>query len=172
MAEQIIDVGTAPNSGTGDPLRTAFIKTDNNFDQIWAAGPVGTNVRIQNNVISTLQVNQDLALSPNGVGNVRLNNNTIPGANNTWFLGSITNRWRGLFVGNVNAGNISISGNLTVDNGFVRTAQVTVSNLPTPFAGARSFVIDADTRTWGNLAVGNAANAVPVWADGSNWYIG
>jgi len=114
MAEQIIDVGTAPNSGTGDPLRTAFIKTDNNFDQIWAAGPVGSNVRIQGNVISTLQVNQDLALSPNGVGNVRLNNNTIPGANNTWFLGSVTNRWRGLFVGNVTAGNITINDGLTV----------------------------------------------------------
>lgn len=67
---------------------------------------------------------------------------------------------------------VLFAGNLTVGNGFVRTAQVTVSNLPTPFAGARSFVTDADTRTWGNLAVGSAANAVPVWADGSNWYIG
>ncbi len=136
MAEQIIDVGTAPNSGTGDPLRTAFIKTDNNFDQIWAAGPVGSNVRIQGNTVSTLQVNQDLALSPNGTGNVRLNNNTIPGANNTWFLGSTTNRWRGIFVGNVTAGNISttslnvpgdayIGGNLTVVGNTIQIGNIT-----------------------------------------------
>jgi hypothetical protein len=136
MAEQIIDVGTSPNSGTGDPLRTAFIKTDNNFDQIWAAGPVGSNVRIQGSTVSTLQVNQDLILSPNGVGNVRLNNNTIPGANNTWFLGSTTNRWRGLYVGNVTAGNITttglnvpgdayIGGNLTVVGNTIQIGNIT-----------------------------------------------
>jgi cytoskeletal protein CcmA (bactofilin family) len=114
MAEQIINVGTAPNNGTGDPLRTAFIKTDNNFDQIWAAGPVGTNVRIQGSTVSTLQVNQDLNLSPNGTGNIRLNNNAIPGANNTWFLGSTTNRWRGLYAGNVEAANLTVTSGLTV----------------------------------------------------------
>ena len=36
MAEQlIIDYGTAPNSGDGDPLRDAFIKVDENFSNIW-----------------------------------------------------------------------------------------------------------------------------------------
>jgi hypothetical protein len=126
MAEQIIDVGTAPNNGTGDPLRTAFIKTDNNFDQIWAAGPVGSNVRIQNNVVSTLQVNQDLALSPNGVGNVRLNNNTIPGANNTWFLGSTTNQWRGVYANSITAGNVTINNNLVVPGDVTIEGNLTV----------------------------------------------
>lgn len=126
MAEQIINTGTAPNNGTGDPLRTAFIKTDNNFDQIWAAGPVGSNVRIQGNTVSTLQVNQDLALSPNGTGNVRLNNNTIPGANNTWYLGSVTNRWRGLYAGNVDATNISVSNGLTVNGDVGISGNLTV----------------------------------------------
>ncbi len=64
------------------------------------------------------------------------------------------------------------AGNVTVGNGYVRTQQVLVANLPTPLSGARSFVTDADTRVWGNVAVGGAGNAVPVWADGSAWYIG
>lgn len=31
MAYEIINIGTAPNDGTGDPLRTAFSKTNANF---------------------------------------------------------------------------------------------------------------------------------------------
>lgn len=31
MALEIINVGTSPNDGTGDPIRTAFIKSNNNF---------------------------------------------------------------------------------------------------------------------------------------------
>ena len=160
MAEQIINVGTAPNNGTGDPLRTAFIKTDNNFDQIWAAGPVGSNVRIQNNVISTLQVNQDLALSPNGTGNVKLNNNTIPGANNVWYLGSTSNRWRGLYVGNVVAGNISIAGSLVVPGDVTIGGNLTVEGDTIQIG---NIVTDTKTIQLANTAqTGAAANGSGV----------
>ena len=36
MAQEVINVGTNPNDGTGDNLRDAFIKTDNNFDDLYA----------------------------------------------------------------------------------------------------------------------------------------
>lgn len=65
-----------------------------------------------------------------------------------------------------------IIGNVVVESGVVITNTYTVSSLPSATAGARSFVTDADTRTWGNLAVGGAGNTVPVWSDGSSWYIG
>jgi hypothetical protein len=35
MAQEIIDVGTAPNDGLGDPIRTAFIKCNDNFTQLY-----------------------------------------------------------------------------------------------------------------------------------------
>lgn len=35
---EIINVGTSPNDGEGDPLRTAFIKVNNNFANVWATG--------------------------------------------------------------------------------------------------------------------------------------
>lgn len=35
MSQQIIAVGPAPNDGLGDPLRTAFIKTNNNFTELY-----------------------------------------------------------------------------------------------------------------------------------------
>ena len=40
MAQEIIYVGAAPNDGTGDPLRTAYIKTNNNFTELYARAQV------------------------------------------------------------------------------------------------------------------------------------
>ena len=34
MAIEIINVGSAPNDGQGDPVRTAYIKTNNNFTEL------------------------------------------------------------------------------------------------------------------------------------------
>ena len=36
MTQQIIYVGAAPNDGDGDPIRTAFIKTNDNFSELYA----------------------------------------------------------------------------------------------------------------------------------------
>ncbi len=36
MAKQTIDLGTGPDTGTGDPARTAFTKTNDNFTQLFA----------------------------------------------------------------------------------------------------------------------------------------
>jgi hypothetical protein len=35
MTQQIINVGNAPNDGEGDPIRTAFIKSNDNFTQLY-----------------------------------------------------------------------------------------------------------------------------------------
>ena len=41
MAKQVIGIGTTANDGTGDPLRTAFTKTNDNFTELYnAAAPV------------------------------------------------------------------------------------------------------------------------------------
>lgn len=36
MSKQIINIGTAANDKTGDPLRTAFNKVNQNFTEIYA----------------------------------------------------------------------------------------------------------------------------------------
>ena len=36
MAKQVINVGTTANSGGGDPLRTAMIKINENFTELYA----------------------------------------------------------------------------------------------------------------------------------------
>lgn len=37
MTKQVINVGTGPNSKNGDPLRNAFIKINENFNEVYAA---------------------------------------------------------------------------------------------------------------------------------------
>ena len=38
MAQELINIGTSPNDGSGDPLRVAFAKINNNFTQLFATG--------------------------------------------------------------------------------------------------------------------------------------
>ena len=35
MAREVINVGSAPNDGTGDPLRTAYTKCNSNFGELY-----------------------------------------------------------------------------------------------------------------------------------------
>ena len=44
MAKQVIGIGSAANDGTGDPLRTAFDKINDNFDELYSddLGDVGS----------------------------------------------------------------------------------------------------------------------------------
>ena len=51
MSQLIINVGLAPNDGTGDPLRTAFQKTNSNFTELYGAiQPSSGNVTITGNL--------------------------------------------------------------------------------------------------------------------------
>lgn len=35
MAQQLINIGASPNDGQGDPIRTAFIKCNTNFSELY-----------------------------------------------------------------------------------------------------------------------------------------
>jgi len=60
MAQQIINIGSVPNDGTGDPIRTAMTKTNNNFSEFYSvfSPSVSTNnVTVANNLVVTNSVN-------------------------------------------------------------------------------------------------------------------
>ena len=108
--QQQINYGASANDGQGDPLRTAFIKTDDNFDNVWLAGPVGSNITIGNNTIQSNNTNGNIILKPNGVGVIQANATVVPNATNTRDLGTVNLYWRAAYVG---TGGIDCSGNLT-----------------------------------------------------------
>lgn len=112
----IIDYGTAANDGTGDPLRTAFIKTDENFDNIWLAGPVGSNITVTDNTIQVNNTNGNLILKPNGVGVIQANAAIIPSVAGVRDLGSSSNPWRRLYVNEWTLPNdVDVGGSLSVN---------------------------------------------------------
>jgi len=128
MAQQIINLGTSPNDGEGDNLRGAFDKVNDNFTEVYAAGPVGSNITISGATISTTATNANLVLSPDGTGKVLIKNDLIPDANNTRYLGSADSTFRGAYIGSsgvVSSGPIRVPqyANNTVRDATITTAE-------------------------------------------------
>ena len=110
MAKQSVNIGTTANDNTGDPLRTAFNKLNSNHDEIYAAGPVGTNLQVASNTIASTNSNGNVKIDPAGTGSIELagpidaqgvltisstvSGNIIPTANVTTNLGSDTVRFK------------------------------------------------------------------------------
>jgi hypothetical protein len=44
MAKQLVRVGDAPNDGNGDELRSAFIKINDNFNEVYSSYGDGTDL--------------------------------------------------------------------------------------------------------------------------------
>lgn len=40
MSQQVVNIGSAPNDGTGDPIRTAFDKLNQNFTEVYGGTPL------------------------------------------------------------------------------------------------------------------------------------
>jgi len=78
MAKQTIDLGTQGGAdGTGDSIRTAGAKINNNFDEIYANSAMSSQISISGNNIKTTQSNADLFLAGSGTGVVAFPNITI-----------------------------------------------------------------------------------------------
>lgn len=98
MAKQIVNIGSSVNKGDGDPLRTAFDKINDNFDELYAA--------------TTLDLDS-------------IGSNMIPTTDGTFALGSATKQWSDLYVKDfVYIGNARLQadaqGNLVVNGASIK----------------------------------------------------
>lgn len=115
MSQQNINIGTVPNDGTGDTLRNAFMKTQNNFSEFYAAlipatAGAANNVTLANNLFIG-----------NSTVNATINSTTLFYGNSTvnTFMNSTTIGMGTLFTANstvVNAISYNIDGTLTLNN--------------------------------------------------------
>lgn len=77
MAKQTIGIGSAANDGTGDPLRSAFDKINDNFSEIYTelGGSSLSSLSLSGNALISDVTNSDINITPNGTGVVIINSN-------------------------------------------------------------------------------------------------
>jgi hypothetical protein len=86
MAQQIINIGTTANDGTGDPLRTAFDKCNDNFTELYAGGGgggggIGGNTGSVDNAILRADGTGGSTLQTSGITIVDGASGTLSGTN-------------------------------------------------------------------------------------------
>ncbi len=99
MAQQTINVGAAPNDGTGTPLRTAFQYTNSNFSELYTALGGGSGL-------------------PGASTQVLFNNGTNVAGDAGLVYNSTTDALT--IGGNVQAASATITGDLTVDTSTLK----------------------------------------------------
>lgn len=119
MAQRLINIGSSPNKGDGDPLRTAFDKINNNFTELYTREE-NTGSQTLSLVGNTLSISggNSVVLSDNSTGSVfgidstilvdttnssinldgTVKGNIVPDTDVAYDLGSATNRFRDLYL--------------------------------------------------------------------------
>ena len=152
MAQQTINLGTSLNAGDGDPLRTAFDKVNDNFDELYA---------------------RDLGTDPENLG-VSL----APATNGAKDLGTPTKQWGDLYVKdfiNLNGSTITVDadGNFVFSKEVIATVKRQQDIVGSLFADDSSLAFDAQNSTFhgkfdGDLTGSVFADDSTVLVDGVN----
>jgi hypothetical protein len=174
MTQYVINIGAIPNDGTGDPLRTAFNETNLNFDQVFAAGPVLSNIRIANNTILTTTTNGNLILAPNGIGRIQANATIVPSVANVRDLGSATQRWNTVYTqyldlsGVLTTGDLIVDGNLTVQGNTIQIGNIVTDTKTIQLANTAS---NASSANGAGITVGVNDNIATLLynSTGNTW---
>jgi len=117
MSQQYINIGSTPNDGLGDPIRTAFQKTNDNFSQLF---PVANVITIIGNGIS---------VTGNISGNYFIGNGALlTGITSTYGNSNVAN-YLPTYSGNLTSlNNISAAGNISTTNAISAGGNVTANN--------------------------------------------
>jgi hypothetical protein len=166
MAKQAIGIGSSANDGTGDPLRTAFDKINDNFDELYgataeandliedASPQLGGDLDVNGRRITSARSNEDIILLPNGTGGVlasavRLQGTTISSDDSS----SITI-----------AEAFQVNGATNIDGAVTATSTVDVTGALTGTSGAFSttLAVTGATTLTGALTVNNSVTATSL----------
>lgn len=156
MAQQTVNIGASANDGTGDALRTAFDKINDNFTELYSvtAAGSGNNVAISGNSIISENSNGDIILDPNGTGNV-----VIATAANF----RITDHTDNAVVYVDSDGDVQFSSSLTFDGTDLTAASAKISDLTSgrvTYAGTSGALQDSANLTFNGTTLTTTALTV------------
>jgi hypothetical protein len=130
MAKQTINIGTAPNDGTGTPLRTAFDYCNLNFTELYTAvGPSGNNIVVP----GTATITGDLTVATDRLKVVTGSTAVQIGATTQTQIG--TTAWPSTDIGKSNAR--FLVGNEGIVINWNESSPV-IGNYSSIFAGAKT----------------------------------
>jgi hypothetical protein len=142
MTQQVINTGAVANDGTGESLRNAFDAVNNNFANIWTAGPVDSQVVISNNRISTTVRNLALVLAGNGVGTITVDSTVVPSIDSVYDLGTANSRFNSIYSRYFYGNGAFLTG---ISNGSGSATSVTFAATPPLAANIGDIWIQSDT---------------------------
>jgi hypothetical protein len=146
MARTNIDIGTLGNPATGDTLRTAMIKINNNFTEVYSLVRDGSS-----GLIATDVTNGDLKLQANGTGNIEIDQLSINGdsitsivtngsvditGNGTGGVNIEALSFNGTSISSTDSSSINLNENLIVDGTGDFSGTLSVTGASTLTAGA------------------------------------
>jgi hypothetical protein len=161
MAKQTINIGTNQDDGTGDLLRVAFRKINENFSEIYSeiGGDSLSNINFNGSTISTDTTNSNLIIDPNGTGKLVVTGNQDISAD-LHVLGNLTVDGTSTLTGAATLsstlavlGNTTLSGTLSVTGTSTHTGAAT-------FSGTSTFndtvTVNALLNATGNIDLGDS----------------
>ena len=147
MAKQTIDLGTLGGAdGTGDSIRIAGIKINNNFTELYANPLAQTQIGLLGNNISTTQSNADLVFKPSGTGSMvfpgitiddnnikanRTNDDLVIRPNGTGSVVIDALSFSGTSIRSQDSSTINVNENLNVGDALSASDALTVSDATT-----------------------------------------
>lgn len=143
MAKQTVNIGSVANDGTGDPLRTAFDKINDNFTELYSddAGDVGSITGGTGITASAPTGDVTLSVSDNGITHALLENRYTASGSITTYTGAVSVDWA--TATNFVMGS-SLTGAIEFDFTNFKTGQVlTIHNL----TGSQTITLDSDAAT-------------------------
>ena len=171
MAKQTVNLGSSANDGTGDPLRTAFDKINDNFDELYlySTASSGNNITITGNTIASDNTNGNITLDPNGTGDIviatgaelQLTDHTDNAVVYSDASGNLTMSAGFTFNGTnvATTGSISVNSRLKLEDNRI-TTQTTNDDIDLDPAGTG--LVNLITTAQGTVGAAGAAAAVPA----------
>tara|TARA_R110002153_G_scaffold97368_1_gene232106 strand:- start:9085 stop:10461 length:1377 start_codon:yes stop_codon:yes gene_type:complete len=172
MARINLNVGGNANDGTGDTLRSAMENVNTMFAELYASPLFSGDITVSGNNISANRTNDDLVLSANGTGSIRLpainiNDNRIEGTRTNDNINLIPNGTGSVVFGaiKINGTSFSSDDSTTINindqlsvGGTLNVTGTTTLNGATVLSSTLN--VESALTTLGQLTVNGATNLV------------
>ena len=156
MTKQEINIGSNANDGTGDPLRTAFDKINDNFTELYGSdndlNTLDANLDVKTYSITTTVTNGGITISPNGTGTLTLGALTVEGTE----------------ISSADSTQITLKENLLVTGTLTASGAATLSTSLTLAAGATITEFATSTALGTSDTKVPTQNAVKAYVDAQN----